>query len=547
MSAQDDSRTTHNKPAKVHEAKLSDPRLIRSLVRCQPTDQAARFRANILAVREAGLDFSLIEDQTLWRYVDEFERTHEHAPEISTVTSALLRGGELGRGAADRLESLLTTPPTWGGDFEHLVDLVLEEQKRNELAIVVKDAVTIATSGLEVGLGREKKTLRGPEAAAAYLGERVGSIAAPARPKGQAGPVVGRDLRAEYEAGEANPRAAFGQWTGIKQMDEAIGGAREGELWIHAAYSGHLKTTFALNWAYNQAVIFHAPVLYFSLEMPYHQVRRWLLAMHSFHSKFAGVRTALGLQQEEAADVGLDYKRIREHKLTPAEKQFLVDHVIPDWDDPRNQYGVVHVEVANPDNPDITVEGLRRRAEALYPQTSFGMVVVDHATLVGARSRYTSTTERLTDAMRDLKRFAMQFRRGQGIPVVALYQINREGLKEAHKRKEKGQLPTYDLHNLANAAEAERSADVVTASYLDKEYAERNRALFTCLKSRDNAPFDPCLVRIDWPCRRIGTCLDSPQPDYADQVRPEEIGGIIQDALDAAMKGGAHGNHRLHN
>ena len=66
----------------------------------------------------------------------------------------------------------------------------------------------------------------------------------------------------------------------IQQMDEAIGGARDGELWVHAAFAGHLKTTFALNWAYNQAIWFHDNVLYFSLEMPYHQVRRWLLAPH---------------------------------------------------------------------------------------------------------------------------------------------------------------------------------------------------------------------------------------------------------------------------
>lgn len=534
MSVSDDIRAAPTKSAKVHDAKLSDPRLIRSLIRCQPSDPADRFHENILAVREAGLGFSLAEDETLWGCVDAFEREHEHAPELTTVTDKMREGGELGLGAADRLESLLATRPAWGGDFRHLIDLVRQEQKRNELAIVIKDAVTIATAGMEVGQGRNKKILRGPEAAAAYAWERMGTIAAPPTAPGLSGTPRGADVVAEYDQTERDPHGAVGRWTGIKQMDESLNGARVGELWLHAAYSGHLKTTLALNWAYNQAVWFHDNVLYFSLEMPFHQVRRWLLSMHTIHPKFTEARIALGIQQEGGPDVGLDYKKIRDGGLAPVEKRFLVDYVTTDWDDPANGYGTIHVEVADPSKPDITVDGLRGRAEGLYSKVPFGMVVVDHASLLGSRGRYTSTTERLNESLRDLKNlFALNFRRGQGIPVVALFQINREGLKEAHKRKEKGHLPTYEIHNLSYSSEAERSADVVTASYLDKEYADRSRALFTCLKARDNAPFDPCLVRVDWPSRRLGTCLDSPQHDHSDQVPPEEIGGIIEDAVAA--------------
>lgn len=531
MSVNDDTRSVPTKPARVLDAKLSDPKVIRSLIRCRPTDPPDQFYANILAVRESGFGFELAEDAELWRVVDEFARDHEHAPQLTTVTDIMRAGGELGLAAADRLESLLSTPPTWGGDFAHLLDLVRELQKRNALTVAIKAAVAIATTGLDVGEGRDKKTLRGFEQAAAYVVEHLGDIASPPLRKGLSGDAMADvdDGDREYQKRKDDPSAAFGQWTGLKQMDESIGGARPSELWIHAAYSGHLKTTFALNWAYNRAIWFHDSVLYFSLEMPYHQVRRWIYAMHSFHPKFAAIRVALGIQTEGGNDVGLDYKSIRDGKLTHAEEVYYRQHVLPDLKDPENGYGRIIIEVADPDKPDVTVDGLRGRAETIYPKIPFSTLYVDHATLVGARSRYTSTTERLTDTLRDLKRFAMRFRRGQGIPVVALYQINREGLKEAHKRKEKGQLPTYDLYNLANASEAERSADVVTASYLDSDYAARNRALFTCLKSRDNQPFAPFLSQIDWPCRRIGTCLESPQADYATQATPKNI----IDSLDA--------------
>lgn len=510
-----------------------DSVVIRSIVRCRPTDPSHLVLKNVEAVRDARVEFFLPEDGQIWAFVDGFTRDHGHPPELQTTVSHLRTVGQVD--ASDRMEAVSISPLKTQGDFGFILERVCEDRRVRLLETTWRDVRLIATSGLEVGAGRDKRTLRGAQQAASYAWEILGPIASPPTAPNLSGAPRGADVVAEYERTERDPRSAVGRWTGLKQMDESLNGARVGELWVHAAYSGHLKTTLALNWAYNQAIWFHDNVLYFSLEMPYHQVRRWLLAMHTIHPKFAAIRVELGIQTPGGLDVGLDYKRIRDGELTPVEKQFFVDYVVPDWDDPENGYGTIHVEVADPTKPDVLVEGLRARAEAIYSKTPFGMVVVDHGSLLGSRSRYSSPAERLNESMRDLKNlFALQFRRGQGIPVVALFQINREGLKEAHKRKEKGHLPTYEIHNLSYSSEAERSADVVTASYLDKEYAGRNRALLTCLKSRDNAPFDPCLMRVDWPSRRIGTCLDSPQPDFTDQVQPGEIGGIIDNALRAA-------------
>lgn len=500
-----------------------DATVIRSIVRCRSDDPAPLVLGNVQAVRDARVEFLLPEDGEIWAFVDQFVRDHEHPPEIQTTVSHLRSIGQVG--AADRMEVVCAERLKTKGDFLHILEQVCEERRVRLLEIAWRDARLIATAGLEVGEGRNKRTLRGAQDAASYVVDAMREVAVPTFSSHLSGEIISDTDEGyrEYQQREDDPSAAFGEWTGLKQMDESLGGARVAELWIHAAYSGHLKTTFALNWAYNRAIWFHDHVLYFSLEMPYHQVRRWIYAMHSFHPKFTQVRVELGLQQEGGVDVGLDYKRIRDGGLSPVEKTFYRDHVLADLKNPENGYGRIVIEVADPDKPDVTVDGLRARAESIYPKTPFRMVVVDHATLVGARGRYTSTIDRLNDALRDLKRLALRFRRGQGIPVVALYQINREGLKEARKRKEKGQLPTYEIDNLANSAEAERSADVVTASYLDKEYADRGRALFTCLKSRDNEPFNPFLAQIHWPCRRLGTCIESPKIDYSTQADPADI------------------------
>lgn len=526
MSAQDDQTT--KQPARSLPS-LQNPAIIRSIMRGL-SDSPDRVLENICTLRESGLDFELLEDGQIWAFVDKFAKTYGHAPELQTVVAGLRTDGYTQ--AIDRIEMSRTAPLTYGGDFAQVVAEVIEARRCTLIKVAMRDGVLALVKEVEVGKGKEKHRIFGSTEAAGYLIEQLAPYASMGR-TGASGEVTGLGVAEAYIEAKNNPRAAMGQLTGIKQMDEAIGGARVGELWIHAAFSGHLKTTLALNWAYNQSVWFHENVLYFSLEMPYPQVRRWLIAMHSCHHKFRDVRIALGLQVAGGADVGLDYKKIRDAQLGPIEEQYFLDYVVRDWDDPNNEYGRIIVETADPDKPDITVDALKGRAETIYPKTPFSMVFIDHASLLGSRSKYNSTTDRLNESMRDLKNsLAINFRRGQGIPVVALFQINREGLKEALKRKEKGQLPTYEITSLSYANEAERSADVVTATYLDKDYADRERALLTCLKARDNAPFDPALVEIEWPSRRVWNCLENPMGVGAQGA---EISGAL-DALNQTLE-----------
>jgi len=289
------------------------------------------------------------------------------------------------------------------------------------------------------------------------------------------------------------------------------------------------NSTFMLNWAYSQAVYFLHPSLIFSLEMPYNQCRRILYAMHSIHDKFKHIRYELGLQQYPDDQVGLPYKAIRDGQLNdvhPNARQFLLDYVVPDfngvqvigddildpfsgepWVNPE-EYGNIHIEVADPDKSDFTVLDVRHRAEVLYDNSKFRTIFVDHMGLMAPRKWVSSTTERLNEVLRDLKKLAMNFNRGHGIAVMGLFQISREGMKSAEKIKEKTGMAQYNLTHLSYANEAERSSDVVTASWKDEDLAKQNRIQFQCLKTRDGEPFMPFLARIEWPCRRLLTCRD---------------------------------------
>ena len=142
------------------------PDLIRSIVRCRPNDPTHLVLKNVQAVRDAQVEFLLPEDGEIWTFVDQFTRDHGHPPELQTTVSHLRSVGQVG--GADRMEAVSVGPLKTEGDFLHILEQVCEERRVRLLEQAVRDVRLIATTGLEVGQGREKRVLRGAQQAASY-------------------------------------------------------------------------------------------------------------------------------------------------------------------------------------------------------------------------------------------------------------------------------------------------------------------------------------------------------------------------------------------
>lgn len=487
--------------------------LLRSTIVVAPGDDRDLFFRNYLALSDSKLGFDVTEDSVLWTFVQDFTRTHNHIPDQATVRSHFTRNGE--SEVVDRLSVLATLPPAVRGDFIKRLEDKAHDRRQRQVQEVLREAATILTVGAEIREGKEKKILRGPIDAVRFVVDRSHDIVAPTLGARLSGEVTGdgADFADEYQRVKSDPLAGVGQNTGISQPDVALNGAKRHELWIHAAFTSHMKSTFMLNWVYNQAVYYRQDSVLFSLEMPYQQCRRILYAIHSIHEKFKPIRYKMGLQSDPNSAVGIPYGNIRDGTLdawNPRAEEFLLKYVIPDFNDATNGYGKIHIEVSDPDKSDFSVADLKAKAELIHSKSPFALLFVDHVGLMAPRKWVPSTTERLNEVIRDLKRLAMSFNRGQGMAVVALFQINREGFKAAMKSKEKMGRANYDLTHLSYANEAERSADIVTTTWLDEDLKKENRVLFQCLKSRDQEGFEPFLARVEWPCRRLLTCFDLP-------------------------------------
>lgn len=221
------------------------------------------------------------------------------------------------------------------------------------------------------------------------------------------------------------------------------------------------NSLFALNWVYNQAIWYQENVLFFSLEMPYQQVRRMLFAIHSSHPKFNEIRIKHGLQRDLGTSAGISYERLRDGELTDVEEWFLKEQVIPDYSDPTNGYGKLFIEVSDPEKTDFTIVDLRSKAELLHSKTPISFVIVDHVLLMSSRNKYNSTTERLNEVVRDLKKFSMGFNRGEAIAVVGLFQLSREGYKRVEKLREKDKEPLYSLFDLSYSNECLKEGTLI--------------------------------------------------------------------------------------
>jgi hypothetical protein len=247
------------------------------------------------------------------------------------------------------------------------------------------------------------------------------------------------------------------------------------------------------------------------------------------HPKFRDKRIALGIQQGQT-DAGIEPSKIKKGLLSVDEVAFMKE-VIKDLDDGMKQgiYGSIYIEVADPDVLDFTVENIRTRAELLYQKTPFKMLVVDHALLVSPRKWVASTTDRLNEVIRDLKKTSLGFNRGEGIPVLCLFQISREGYKAAEKNG-----GSYNLTHLSYANEAERSADVVISSWYGDDKRENSMVKYQCLKSRDQAPFEEFDAQIVWPFGRI---INMPLQFQTNTTykNKDKKGETFDDPLDALM------------
>lgn len=245
------------------------------------------------------------------------------------------------------------------------------------------------------------------------------------------------------------------------------------------------NTTLALNYAYNNVMIYGKNIFYGILEMPYDQLRRQLYAIHSSHGKF------ITEWHGEDGYTGLDYRAIRDGELDARGKERLR---IVARDFKESAKGKLYVWRPS---GDVTVNDIQRKAEMFHNRWGCDGIIVDHLGLIKLAS-VRDYVVALNQVVRDTRLMALNFARGHGVPVLALFQMNRQGKLRAEKNDGR-----YDIAAISYANEIEKSADVITYTYLDDVLRAAGKFYMGNLKNRDNPMFERMIGKILWQSKRI--------------------------------------------
>ena len=457
-------------------------RILRSIIEYSGTPDPANLRVNFQRLKDHPLDWKPA-DKNIFRFIDGYFKHHLECPSMQVLVDHFTETDAIDE--LERLKEIQGADVYQHANFAHLLDNLVGEQNKVKAIALIKESQDIITKGVNFGVGRNQVRKEGIRDALLHLTENAFTLL-PQDAQTQIRGDVRSDTKAswdDYQNAKTNKDKAWGRFTGIEKIDEICKGHRRGELWVHAGYTGELKSTFAMNWSYNLSTRYRTNVLYTSLEVPYIQARRIIHTMHSANLKWR----AQGKNS-------LDYAKVRDGELTPEDEAFYKE-VLQDFNTNPNYCAI---DVWAPDH-DINLDDVRAYAELMHKQKELGFLVIDHGALLEPKKKqFKDYTIALNSVLRDAKKLALHFNHGEGIPVLLLFQLSRQGKDAADKNEGK-----YKLNALSYANEAERSADVVTTTYLNDEHREAGTTLFCNLKNRDGALFKPFEAAVDFKCRRI--------------------------------------------
>lgn len=383
-------------------------------------------------------------------------------------------GDGVAQAALGRLDSIDPQEPFLSRvDFHQALHVYKEDLLQRGLGDLLIQTSQILTTGYTVTertpSGKwEPVTYKGGEHALTHLARGAASLRTATRQG-----FVDGDFRSESELLKAyiveRVRRGTGVLTGLAMIDKIHQGIQPGELALVMGYSGQMKTTLVVNWAYHAVVYQRRNVGFVSLETPADVLRAIIYAMHAAHPRF------------RSHGKRLDYDKLVNGLLTPEESAFF-DLVVQDFTE-NPDYGRFLYKAPS---SAVTIDEIHAWAELRHHQTPLSLLVVDYLALVDPDQKIFDKQQAgsgLNRVIRQAKLMAMSFG-GKGIAVVSPHQANREGYTDAEKNGGR-----YRLTALANANEAERSSDLVYYTYLDESLRASHELALGNLKNRNGKLF----------------------------------------------------------
>ena len=231
-----------------------------------------------------------------------------------------------------------------------------------------------------------------------------------------------------------NDEGIVGVPTGLRDLDDRLGGLHKSDLVIIAGRPAMGKTALATNIAFNAATSIQKAnrkscIAFFSLEMSSEQLSTRILAEQS----------------------RIKSNDIRRGKISEEQfEQFL-----------ETSKNISELPLYIDETPAITIAALSNRARRIKRLYGLDMIVVDYIQLMRASNFKEGRVQEISEITQGLKALAKEL----AVPVLALSQLSRA----VETRDDKKPL----LSDLRESGSIEQDADVVMFVYREEYYLER--------------------------------------------------------------------------
>ena len=312
-----------------------------------------------------------------------------------------------------------------------------------------------------------------------------------------------------------------GIYTGISKLDDVIGVMGHKSLTVFGAPSGHGKSTFAINVAFNAAVHQGLCVDYISYEVPKEHIWFNLVSLMSYE---------LG--------TNLEASKMKEGKLTEDEKiayKNVSEALLAVIKDSGGYINIIDQTTAAVD----TFEGLCARIEGIATERTEGkgkdkrvfdrkadLIIIDNVdNLQILKSSERDEQTRVNNYIIKLDSFCKQYHHGDGCCIMLLTQLNRGGLQKLQRAeqetdaREKTKGVDVTVFQKFNALYEKPTCCLV--GFADPAMRISHRMTIYAVKLRNRGvPDEPINLSADYAFSKIGGAYES--IDGGQMSRPQQ-------------------------
>ncbi|MDF1731935.1 MAG: replicative DNA helicase [Minwuia sp.] len=239
-----------------------------------------------------------------------------------------------------------------------------------------------------------------------------------------------------------------GVTTGLRDLDNWLGGLHRTDMLVLAARPGMGKTSLAVTIGLNAA-------------RAYRQIRDDTGNVVDTEGAVVGFFSLEMSREQLATRVVSEQTRIRSNDLRKGtiDRETYLNTVVPATQQ------LVDLPFYIDDTPAISISQLRSRARRLKRQHGLGLIIIDYIQLMrpsGAK-RTENRVQEITEITQGLKAVAKEL----AVPVVALSQLSRAVEQRDDKRPQ--------LSDLRESGSIEQDADVVMFIYRESYYEQKNK------------------------------------------------------------------------